>query len=100
MMFTATLKATATLLLLALCATALPAEAQDLRGTLKKIKDSGSIAIGYRDSSPPFSFVPPSPPAAGAPQAVGYSIDLCLRVVDSIQKRLGMSALQVKWVRV
>jgi len=43
----------------------------DLTGTLKKIKDSGAIAIGYRDSAVPFSFV-------GADQSpTGYSIDLC-----------------------
>ena len=99
MKVTSTLKATAMLLLLALGAT-VSAEAQDLRGTLKKVKDSGSISIGYRDSSPPFSFVPPTPPAAGAPQAIGYSVDLCLRIVDSIQKRLNMGSLQVKWVKV
>ena len=93
------LMATAMLMLLMLDASG-PAGAQELRGTLKKIKDSGTIAIGYRESSPPFSFAEPSSAAPGGRKAVGYSIDLCLRVVDGVKKRLSMSALPVKWVPV
>ncbi len=94
-----TFKATVLVVLLALCAAG-SATAQELRGTLKKIKDSGSIALGYRESSPPFSFAEPSSAAPGGRKAVGYSIDLCLRVVNGVQKRLGGTAIQVKWVPV
>ena len=66
----------------------------DLTGTLKKIKDSGAIAIGYRDSAVPFSFV-------GADQSpTGYSIDLCRQVVGVLQQSLGLPKIQIKWVGV
>ena len=78
---------------LALLLTA-PAMAAEPTGTLKKIKDSGSIAIGYRDSSVPFSFV-------GTDQLpTGYSIDLCRQVVGSLQAQLGLPKLSIKWVNV
>lgn len=47
-----------------------------LTGTLKKIRDTGSVTIGYRESSFPFSYVGPG----NVP--TGYSIDLCLAIVD------------------
>lgn len=93
------LKSTAMVVLFLLCGAG-AAAGQELRGTLKKIKDSGTIAIGYRESSPPFSFAEPSSAAPAGRKAVGYSIDLCLRVVDSLQKRLKVSPIQVKWVPV
>ena len=46
-------------------------QAQDLQGTLKKIKDSGAITIGYREQSVPFSF------RGNDGKPAGYSIDLC-----------------------
>ena len=52
------------------------APAQELQGTLKKIKDSGTIAVGYREQSVPFSF------RGNDGKPTGYSIDLCQRVVD------------------
>jgi glutamate/aspartate transport system substrate-binding protein len=51
-------------------------------GTLKKIRDSGAVTIGYREASFPFSFV-----RQGGPP-IGYSIDLCLGVVDEIKREL------------
>jgi glutamate/aspartate transport system substrate-binding protein len=54
-----------------------------LAGTLKKVRDSGVVTIGYRDASFPFSFVRP-----GAPRPLGYSIDLCLGIVDEIVREL------------
>ena len=68
--------------------------AADLSGTLRKIKDSGAIAIGYRDSAVPFSFV-------GADRSpTGYSIDLCRQVVGALQQSLGLPQIQIKWVGV
>src|SRR5262245_1460303 len=49
-------------------------------GTLDKVKSSSSIALGYRTASPPFS----SSERGGQP--VGYSIDLCLRVVAAVKQ--------------
>jgi len=71
-----------------------PALAQDLQGTLKKIKDSGTIVIGYREQSLPFSFKGDD----GKP--TGYSIDLCQRIVTGIQQQLKLPKLDVKWVPV
>jgi glutamate/aspartate transport system substrate-binding protein len=58
--------------------------------TLKKIKDSGTITLGVRDSSIPFSYLDDKQ------SYQGYSIDLCMKAVTAIQKHLGMTALNVK----
>lgn len=81
-------------LLAALAATVLaaPAGAAELTGTLKKIKDSGVITIGYREQSNPFSFVDESKNPAG------YSLDLCAQVVETVKSQLGVSAIKVNYV--
>jgi glutamate/aspartate transport system substrate-binding protein len=58
------------------------ASAQELTGTLKKIKDSKTVSLGYRASSIPFSYLNKSR------EPIGYSIDLCNAVVDEILKEL------------
>lgn len=68
--------------------------AQPLEGRLKKIKDSKTIAIAHRTDAAPFSFVDDKK------QAVGYSVDLCKRVVNSIGEQLGVPDLKIKWVAV
>jgi len=73
---------------------ALPAGGQELTGTLKKIKDSRAVVIGYRESSLPFSYLN----AAGRP--IGYSIDLCLEIVDEAKDTLGLDDLAVKYIPV
>jgi glutamate/aspartate transport system substrate-binding protein len=70
------------------------AVAQDLQGTLKKIKDSGTITIGYREQSLPFSF------RGDDGKPTGYSVDLCQRIVTGIQQQLKLPKLDVKWVAV
>ena len=67
-----------------------PAMAEELTGTLKKIKDSGTITLGHRDSSIPFSYL------AGKPEPVGYSHDIQLAVVDALKKQLGTD-IKVKY---
>jgi ABC-type amino acid transport substrate-binding protein len=84
------LASTAVVLLLPIQARA----AQPLSGTLKKIKDTGTIVIGYRENSRPFSFQGPD----GKP--TGYSIDLCQRIATAVQQELGLSTLEVKYVPV
>jgi ABC-type amino acid transport substrate-binding protein len=81
-------------LLGAMLVLATPAVGADLEGTLKKIKSTGTINLGYRDSSRPFSFTGDD----GKPS--GYSIDLCNRIVTSIAKELAIPNLQAKWVKV
>ena len=63
---------------------------QALNGTLKKIKDSGVIVLGVRESSIPFSYLDNNE------KTIGYSIDLCMKVVDAVKKQLKMPNLQVK----
>ncbi len=57
--------------------------AQELTGTLKQIKNTGKIKIGYRHSQPPMSFLGKD----GKP--AGYSIDLCLDIVKAIKEKVG-----------
>jgi glutamate/aspartate transport system substrate-binding protein len=66
------------------------AHAEDLTGTLKKVKDTGTITLGVRDSSIPFSYLDDKQ------SYQGYSIDLCMKVVNAVQKQLGLTALNVK----
>src|SRR5262249_26741909 len=67
-----------------------PASANDLTGTLKKIKDAGAITIGHRESSMPFSYY------EGHEKAVGYALDLCYRIADSVKAKLGLTKLDIK----
>lgn len=71
-----------------------PVLGQNLDGTLKKIKTSATINLGYLESAPPFSFMGPDK------QPVGYSIDLCTYVAAAIQKQLGLANLKLNWVPV
>jgi glutamate/aspartate transport system substrate-binding protein len=69
------------------------AMAQDLDGTLKKIKESSTFTLGYLTSAPPFSFPGPDK------RPVGYSIDLCTHIASRIQQQLGVN-LKLNWVPV
>lgn len=70
-----------------LCAA--PALADDLP-TLQKIKSSGTIVVGHRESSIPFSYLD------GNQKPVGYSMDLCNKIVEEVKKELKMPALVTK----
>lgn len=59
------------------------ANAADLYGTLKKIKDKGEITIGHRESSVPFAFYNKQQ------KPVGYSMDLCEKIVQRAEKEIG-----------
>jgi glutamate/aspartate transport system substrate-binding protein len=63
-------------------------------GTLAKIKETGVITIGHRESSIPFSYLDKSQ------KPVGYSMDLCNKIVDSVKKELKLEKLDVKLVPV
>lgn len=69
-----------------------PVFAAELTGTLKKIKESGTITLGHRDSSIPFSYIAD---ASGKP--VGYSHDVQLAIVEGLKKQLDMPDLKVKY---
>jgi ABC-type amino acid transport substrate-binding protein len=61
---------------------------------LDDIRSRGKIVIAHRESSVPFSFVD----ASGRP--VGYAIDLCKRIAESVRARLGMKSLAIEYVKV
>ena len=63
-------------------------------GTLEKITKTGTISLGYRESSPPFSYL------AGSKQPIGYSIDICAKIVDAVKKELKRPDLGIKYVSV
>jgi glutamate/aspartate transport system substrate-binding protein len=63
------------------------ASAQD---TLKKIKDSGTITIGHRDTSIPFSYYDDKQ------QVVGYAMDICTKIVDAVKANLKLPKINVK----
>jgi glutamate/aspartate transport system substrate-binding protein len=73
---------------MALAFTAGPSFAQDT-GTLAKIKSSGSITVGHRDASIPFSYLDDKQ------QPMGYSLDLCAKIIDAVKTELKMPSLKV-----
>jgi glutamate/aspartate transport system substrate-binding protein len=70
------------------------ANAQELTGTLKKVKERKTVTLGYRESSIPFSYIN----KVGEP--IGYSMDLCNAVVDEVSKELEGVEIAVKYKKV
>jgi glutamate/aspartate transport system substrate-binding protein len=68
---------------------AAPVMAGELTGTLKKIKDTGQITIGHRESSIPFSYLDDQQ------KPVGYAMDLCMKIVEAVKTELKMPNLKV-----
>ena len=66
-----------------------PTVAQD-SGTLKKIKETDSITLGFRESSVPFSYLDEKQ------QPVGFAMDICYKIVDGVKKELKLDKLDVK----
>jgi glutamate/aspartate transport system substrate-binding protein len=79
-------------LLLAIAAA--QALAEPAEGTLRTIARSKTIRLGYLKEAVPFSF------AESAGKPMGYSIDLCQRVVAGLQQKLELPQIDVKWVEV
>lgn len=77
-------------LALALCCGAASAQSG---GTLQKIKESGTIQIGARESQIPFSY---KLSADAAP--IGFTTDICLKIVDAVKAKLGMPKVEVQYV--
>ena len=67
------------------------AETQDLGGTLKKVRETGVITIGHRDSSIPLSYLDDKL------QPVGFSIELCKHVVEAVKAKLAQPNVTVKY---
>ena len=81
-------------LAVAAAAFAAQASAQELAGTLKKVKDTGTITIGYRDSSIPFSYLDDNQ------KPIGFAIDICRVIVDGVKAELKLDKLQVEFTPV
>ena len=62
--------------------------------TLKKIKDTGSVTMGVRESSGALSYT------LGDGKYVGYHVEICQRVLADVQKQLGLSKLDIKYLPV
>jgi glutamate/aspartate transport system substrate-binding protein len=70
------------------------AVAEELTGTLEKIRSTGTITLGHRESSTPFSYYDDNE------KVIGYAMDLCDLAVDAVKARLGLPKLDVKLVPV
>src|SRR5579859_2753094 len=75
---------------LAVALSAWQAGAEELTGTLKNIKETGTITLGYRDSSIPFSYLDDNQ------KPVGFAMDICYKIVDAVKKDLKLKKLEVK----
>lgn len=62
--------------------------------TLQRIQERGTVSIGHRETSIPFSYIGENN------EPVGYSIDLCLKIVEAIEAELGGGKLEVRYVPV
>jgi glutamate/aspartate transport system substrate-binding protein len=77
----------------AIGAVAAPATIND-SPTLRKIREAGVISLGYRDASVPFSYLD------DAQRPIGYSVDICQRIVEAVKRRLGVRELELRYVPV
>src|SRR3954447_14494841 len=66
------------------------ANAEELTGTLKNIKETGAITLGFRDSSIPFSYLDDKQ------KPIGFAMDICYKIVDAVKKELKLGKLEVK----
>src|SRR5258707_9835231 len=64
--------------------------AEELTGTLKNIKETGAITLGYRESSIPFSYLDDNQ------KPIGFAMDICYKIVDAVKKDLKLDKLEVK----
>ncbi len=78
----------------ALVATGVQAAGADGSPVLTRIKERGVINMGHRESSVPFSYIGPD----GKP--IGYSVDLCMKIIDQVKAELKMPNLKIKYVPV
>lgn len=79
-----------TALVIGLVGAAVPASADELTGTLRKIKDSGRIVLGVRDSSVPFSYQDENQ------NYVGFTVDVCKRIVEGLAKDAGLQKVRIE----
>jgi glutamate/aspartate transport system substrate-binding protein len=78
------------LCLLAVSLAANPVYAEDLAGTLKKVKETGTITMGIRESSYPLSYLDDKQ------LPIGYHIDVCNKIVLAVKEKLQLTSLKVQ----
>ncbi|KJC59538.1 ABC transporter [Bradyrhizobium sp. LTSPM299] len=71
-----------------------PVAAEELSGTLQKVKETRKITLGYQEASVPFSYLD------GNQRPVGFALDVCLRIVDAVKQQLGMPDISVDFLPV
>ena len=64
---------------------AVPAHASELTGTLQKVKETKDMILGIQEASVPFSYLD------GDQKAVGYAVDICMKIVDAVKRQLNLS---------
>ena len=67
------------------------ADAEELTGTLAKVKELGYITIGHREASVPFSYIDDQQ------RPVGFAIDICNKIVDAVKRELKLDKLEVRY---
>ena len=82
------------LTLAALLILAANAYAEVKSATLKKIADSGTISLGFHESTPPFTY------SVGDGKPLGYSNDIALKIAEAVKRELKLPRLQIKAVPV
>jgi glutamate/aspartate transport system substrate-binding protein len=82
------------LVLALLCATALGSAHAEESRTLRKIREAGVITLGYREDMVPLSYL------NQAQRPIGYSVEICDRIVDAVKARLGAPDLERRYVPV
>jgi glutamate/aspartate transport system substrate-binding protein len=78
------------LTMLAVVLLAIPAHASELTGTLQKVKETNRIVLGFQEASVPFSYLD------GNQKAIGYALDICMKIVDAVKRELKLSTLDVE----
>src|SRR5712672_4743955 len=66
------------------------ANAEELTGTMKTIRETGAITLAYRESSIPFSYLDDSQ------KPIGFAIDICYKIVEAVKQELKLDKLEVK----
>jgi glutamate/aspartate transport system substrate-binding protein len=61
---------------------------------LDKIKQTGTISVGFPTTSLPFAYLD------NAHQPIGYSVEICQRIADRLKTSLGISDLKIRYVPV
>ena len=78
------------LTMLAVVMITVPAHASELTGTLQKVKETNRIVLGFQEASVPFSYLD------GNQKAIGYAVDICMKIVDAVKRELKLSSLDVE----